>query len=90
MECDHCSTACLKEPDVKMMARCIELDMHCAEICRLAANFMAKSELYAKDICELCARICEDCGNECAKHQNDHCQRCAKACKACAEACRNM
>ncbi|MDO1449599.1 hypothetical protein Q0590_25200 [Rhodocytophaga aerolata] len=25
--CNECSTACLKEEDVKMMARCIELDI---------------------------------------------------------------
>jgi hypothetical protein len=25
--CDRCSTACLQEQDVKMMARCIALDM---------------------------------------------------------------
>lgn len=30
--CNHCSTACLQEQDVKMMARCIALDMDCAAI----------------------------------------------------------
>jgi len=88
--CDHCATACLKEDDVKAMARCIELDMYCAEICRLAASFMAKGEMYARRMCELCAEICEDCGTECEKHQMDHCQECAKACFACADECRKM
>lgn len=35
--CNHCSTACLQEQDVKMMARCIALDMDCAAICQLAS-----------------------------------------------------
>ena len=34
--CDNCATACLAEEDVKMMARCIALDIDCAQICRLA------------------------------------------------------
>jgi hypothetical protein len=90
MECDHCATACLKEQDVKMMSKCIELDMYCAEICRLAAHYMAKGSEYSKDICQLCARICDDCAAECGKHQNEHCQRCSMACKKCADECRKM
>lgn len=88
--CDHCATACLSEDDVKMMDRCIELDMYCADICRLAAGFMAKGEMFAKDICALCSRICEACGEECAKHKHDHCQECASMCRKCAEECRRM
>src|SRR5690606_30568793 len=44
--CDHCATACLAEKDVKMMARCIELDMDCAAICRLAAAAMARGSRF--------------------------------------------
>lgn len=40
--CDSCATACLQEDDVKMMAECIRLDIQCAQICRLAASFMAQ------------------------------------------------
>lgn len=32
--CSHCATSCLQEEDVKMMAKCIQLDMECAAICR--------------------------------------------------------
>lgn len=88
--CYHCSTACLQEPHVKEMARCIELDMYCAEICSTAANFMAKGGVYANRLCSLCAEICEACGNECAKHEAEHCQHCAQICKQCAEECRKM
>ncbi|RYE49654.1 MAG: four-helix bundle copper-binding protein, partial [Sphingobacteriales bacterium] len=45
----------------------------------------------SKELCSLCADICEACGNECAKHKHmEHCQECAAACKACAEECRKM
>ena len=88
--CETCATMCLQEDDVKMMARCIALDMDCAQICRMAAAFMARDSEFAKRICALCAEICEACGEECAKHKPDHCQECAQACRRCAEECRRM
>ncbi len=57
--CDHCSTACLQESDVKMMARCIALDIDCAQICRVAAAVMARGGPAASAICQACAAICD-------------------------------
>lgn len=88
--CDMCVAACLKEDDVKMMARCIALDIDCAQICRLAAGVMARGSEFATALCRVCAEICDACGNECAKHQAQHCQDCAAACRRCAEECRRM
>ena len=88
--CDYCSTACLAEDDVKMMARCIALDIDCAQICRLAAACMARGSEFAAAVCGQCAQICQACGDECAKHQTEHCQQCAQACRRCADACRAM
>jgi len=88
--CDHCAASCLEEQDVKMMARCIALDMDCADICRLAAAFMARGSEHAAEICTTCADICDACAEECAKHRMAHCQECAEACRRCAEECRAM
>ena len=88
--CDHCSTACLAEEDVKMMARCIALDMDCSQICRLAAAYMARGSDFAAALCRQCADICQACGDECGRHAMDHCQQCAQACRRCADACRAM
>lgn len=88
--CDHCSTACLQEDDVKAMTRCIALDVDCAAICRLSAAYMARGSEFARAMCELCARVCDACGDECARHQHAHCQECAQACRRCAEECRRM
>ena len=88
--CDHCSTACLQEPDVAKMARCIALDMDCAAVCRLAAGTMARGSECAVQVCGLCAAICQLCGEECARHPMDHCRECAEACRRCAEECRRM
>lgn len=88
--CNGCLSACLAEPDVKMMARCIALDIDCAEACQLAAAAMARASESSKAICAMCATVCEACGAECAQHDMEHCQACATACKRCAEECRRM
>lgn len=73
-----------------MMARCIELDMDCAQVCRLAAAYMARNSDFVSVICSVCADVCEACGKECAQHDMQHCQECADACRRCAELCRQM
>ena len=88
--CDHCAASCLQETDVKKMARCIALDIDCAEICRLAAAYMARGSPLAGEVCETCALVCEACGEECAKFEMEHCRECAEACRRCAEECRRM
>ena len=87
---DHCAVACLAEDDPKMMARCIELDIDCAQVCRLAAGYMARDSEFMSTMCGVCADICETCGEECEKHDMPHCQECAEACRRCAKLCRQM
>jgi hypothetical protein len=88
--CDMCAAACLQEDDVKMMARCIALDIDCAQLCRVAAGMMARGSAGAKVVCEACAALCEMCAQECAKHPMEHCQKCVAACRQCAAECRRM
>lgn len=88
VECESCVKACLQEStNIRIMKRAIELDKYCAEICRLAAHYLSKGEAYVEEICQLCAKICDDCAAECKKYVNDHCKRCAEACNRCAAAC---
>ena len=88
--CNHCASSCAQEDDVKMMATCIQLDMECAAICYASAQLMSLGSDKAKQVCRICADICEQCGNECGKHQTEHCQECSRVCKQCAEECRKM
>jgi hypothetical protein len=88
--CDYCAVSCLQEPDPKSMARCIALDMDCAQMCRLAVAYMSRGSEFASSICQACADVCEACGDECAKFQVAHCQECAQACRRCADECRRM
>ncbi|MCP3738929.1 four-helix bundle copper-binding protein [Rossellomorea sp. BNER] len=86
--CNVCFHASLKEDE--KMAKCIELDRECAEICSYAVCAMQRSSIFAKQICALCAEICDACGTECKSHDHQHCQDCAEACFRCAEECRKM
>ncbi|MCO7227750.1 four-helix bundle copper-binding protein [Halomonas sp. CnH100-B] len=88
--CDKCATLCLQEKEVQAMAECIRMDIQCAQICRLAASYMAQNSEYTNDVCQLCADICQKCADECAKHDVEHCQECANACQQCANACANI
>jgi hypothetical protein len=88
--CLQCATACLQEDDPKPMARCIALDLECADICRLAAASIARGGEHMQAICALCETACHGCASECSEHSMDHCKRCAEACERCAQACRAM
>ena len=90
-ECNHCATACLDEKDVTMLAKCIKLDIDCAQICSLTAGFVARGSEHASHLMPECADICNACAEECEKHSHmEHCQKCAEACRKCAEACGQM
>ena len=41
-------------------------------------------------LAEACARICEECAAECAKHDDAWCRECADVCRRGAEACRKL
>ena len=88
--CDYCASSCLKERDVAMMAKCIQLDMECAAICYTSAKLMSLGSAKAKEICRICADICQACSDECGKHQHEHCQECAKTCKECSDECKRF
>ena len=88
--CNHYTSSCLTEQDVKMMAKCIRLDMECSALCYAAAQLMSLGSDHAKAICKLCAEACKACAEACGKHENEHCKECVDACNKCAEECAKM
>jgi hypothetical protein len=88
--CNHCASSCTEEEDVKMMAKCIQLTMECAAVCYAAAQLMSLGSDKVKEICSLCAKMCDACAEECKSHQNEHCRECAEACTYCADECEIM
>lgn len=55
--CETCAASCLREEDVQMMARCIELDRDCADLCALAALLMTRDSEQAQALCKLCPGV---------------------------------
>jgi hypothetical protein len=88
--CNHCYDACLKEEHVNMMVGCIRLDRECADIFLFLAQAMGRGTPFISELAEVCAKICESCGNECKKYDHEHCQKCAEACLGYAEECRKI
>ena len=89
-QCNFCMIECLNEDDVSMMARCIELDVDCAELCSITAAFLARDSESSSTLAAVCGEVCQACADECAKHDADHCRKCAEVCAECAEACREL
>ncbi len=93
--CEHCATECSHDENALKQATCIELDRYCADMCRTAAAFMARSDMhtitFVTKFCTLCAEICNACADECEKHTHlQHCTLCAEACRKCAAECSSM
>ena len=88
--CNHCASCCAAENDIKMMGKCIQLDMECAAICYLSAQLMSLGSERAKDICIICADICNQCSIECGKHESEHCKQCSIAGRNCSDECLKM
>lgn len=92
--CTSCADACLSEPDVPSLARCITLNLDCADICDATGRTLLRqtqgdAQLLRAQV-EACAEACRVCAEECERHAAmgmEHCRLCAESCRACAEAC---
>ena len=88
--CNECAVACLFQENRYDFARCVQLQMDCAEICRLTAAFTARNSELAAQLGWLTAEVCDTCADECERHPLEQCRGCARACRECASQCRNM
>ncbi len=80
--CESDMTADLMEKDVKIMVRCVQLDIDCAEICALTSNYLSRNSEFAYPITGQCALVCDACAEECEKHPDmPHCVECARVCR---------
>lgn len=91
--CASCADASLAEGDVKMLARCIRLNLDCTDMCTatgaLATRHLVIESAILREILAACALTCRRCQEECAKHASHHahCRVCAEVCARCSEAC---
>ena len=94
--CTACADACLAEPDVADMRRCIRDDLDCADICaatsRIPSRQTAGDPAITRAVLEACIQACDSCAASCGEHRDhhEHCRICADACEACGQACRAL
>ena len=89
-QCEQCAVTCSLSVNVNSLARCLELSIYCADMCRLTASLLQRGELQALRFSALCAEICDICAAECERFEDASCLRCVLACKECAEMCRKL
>jgi cob(I)alamin adenosyltransferase len=94
--CTGCADACLAEDEVKMLLRCIRLNLDCADVCMTTGKMLSRQtepdmSVVARQL-EACIAACRSCGAECDKHaaHMEHCQACAAACHSCEQACQRL
>ena len=91
--CASCADACLAEPKVAELVKCIRLNIDCADLCEMTGRFFARASARDREtlrgLLRACAAACRACGNECARHAQhmEHCRICAESCRECAAAC---
>ena len=91
--CTACADACFGEGNVEMLARCIRLDLDCADVCGATVKVLSRQVAFepkmAQPMVEACARAVKLCGDECEQHaeHHEHCRVCMESCRRCEEAC---
>lgn len=94
--CTACADACLSEPDVADLVRCIRENLDCADICdttgRVLSRHTGDNLAMTRSILEACVSACRSCGEECERHaaQHEHCRVCAQECRRCEEICHEL
>lgn len=85
--CEWCADECLGS---EAMEECARRCRDVADLTTLHARFMARGSTDSTHLARICASACEDCAEECERHDADHCQVCADVLRECAESCRRM
>lgn len=95
--CSQCADSCLSEPGLSPeLAKCIRLDLDCAEICLATSRVISRQTEYdanvTRPLLQACAAACKSCGDECARHADHmaHCRICAESCRRCEQACTEL
>lgn len=87
--CKKVEAMCSKEKDGKM-ADCMRLCKECVVACVASSQLMTLDSGSSKEMCVICANICDKCATECEKFTADDCKKCAMDCRKAAKMCREM
>ena len=94
--CTACADACLSEPMVSELTKCIRTNLDCADLCGTTSRVLSRHTGYdaniSRTLLEACAMACKSCGDECARHadMHEHCRICSESCRRCEQSCRDL
>lgn len=94
--CTSCADACLAEPMVADLVRCIRLNLDCADVCHATGQVLTRQTTTEaalwRDLVNACRTACIICAEECDRHadMHEHCRICADHCRECARACDSL
>lgn len=94
--CIACADACLGEPNPQELARCIRLNLDCADVCTAAERLVSRQHKPDTELLRMqmqaCIHACQVCAVECEAHQSEHehCRVCAEQCRRTEQVCRQM
>jgi hypothetical protein len=83
-----CAQACIRNPNVREMLRCIALNRDCGLFCNTALLLLEHGSEFLAQTCGLLAEICDVAAREAAKFDLPECKREVLACARCAAECR--
>ncbi len=87
--CNHTALWCTDVETHRVeMKKCIELTLECAALCAATAQLISMGSERAKDLCRLCAEVCEACEAQCSKFNSETLIACAELCRKCSTICR--
>src|SRR3954452_18822928 len=94
--CTACADACLGEPDVSELIRCIRLNLDRPDVCDGVGRVLTRQTDpdigVVRAALEACVVTCRACAEECERHaaHHDHCRVCAEVCRRCEQTCRDL
>ena len=68
----------------------LSLMQDCMDICHTSGAFLTRGSERHRLTCGVCAEVCRQCADDCARLDGKEMQRCAETCRRCAESCRAM
>jgi hypothetical protein len=94
--CTSCADSSLAEEDVRVLVRCIRLNLDCADVCDATGRVLTRQTNFepspARSLVETCAQTCNVCAEECERHahHHEHCRLSVEACRRCEQACEDL
>jgi hypothetical protein len=88
--CERCVSLCMNEDDPSLMAKCIKLNLDCADMCLHTIKSTTSNFLLVRNSLAAVKELCQKCAQEYRKFKIDYCQACADICERCAAECHDQ